>query len=98
MLLRWEHDDLCVGPEVDTLAAVFSRDFGFAVDKFTIPVDQSVTKLSLVISNWMQLYDHHDNLFILYYAGHGRVSDAGRRVIWLKLLSLPARLKLARMA
>ena len=84
LLLQWEYDDLDVNPEVEAIASVFTRDFGFAVEKFTIPVDQSVTRLGIVVSEWMQLYDHHDNLFVLYYAGHGRLSEFGRRVIWHK--------------
>ncbi len=84
LLVRWEDDDLGVGTEVDCIAAVFKRDYNFQVEQFTIPVERSLWFLSRTISDWVDLYDHDDALLILYYAGHGRISNSGRTAIWYK--------------
>lgn len=82
--VRWEDDDLGVGTEVDCLADVFEKDYNFQVEQFTIPVERSLRLLSRTVSDWADSYDHDDVLLILYYAGHGRISDSGRTVTWYK--------------
>ncbi|KAI1177990.1 hypothetical protein F4777DRAFT_156979 [Nemania sp. FL0916] len=82
LMLQWEGDDLGVNAEVDALAQVFSRDFGFSVDLFYIPLEKSLRRLTTVVTDWVDRHDRPDNLFILYYAGHGRISGSGRTVVW----------------
>jgi len=82
--MRWEHDDLGVAPEVDALATVFDRDFGFEVSQLTIPVDNSIYRLNRALLDWVEAYDHDGVLLILYYAGHGQISDWGRTLMWCK--------------
>ncbi|KAK0742701.1 hypothetical protein B0T18DRAFT_391621 [Schizothecium vesticola] len=82
LLIRWDHDDLGVSPEVDALATVFDRDFGFGVSQLTIPVENSIHQLNRAILDWVEAYDHDGALLIIYYAGHGQISDFGRTLVW----------------
>ncbi|KAK3377174.1 hypothetical protein B0T24DRAFT_486480, partial [Lasiosphaeria ovina] len=84
LLLRWEYEDLGVGSEVEALAQVLDRDYGFQVQQCQIPVERPIRKLTQTISNWVDDHDSEHNLFILYYAGHG-VIDEGRQVVWRNL-------------
>jgi len=84
LLMRWEHDDLGVAPEVDALATVFHRDFGFDVSQLTIPIDDPIRRLNHAVLDWVDAYDCDGSLLILYYAGHGQISDSGRTLIWSK--------------
>lgn len=40
--------------------------------------------LNIAVLKWAESYDHEHRHFILYYAGHGRISDPGRTVAWYK--------------
>ncbi|KAM7214728.1 hypothetical protein V8F06_009893, partial [Rhypophila decipiens] len=82
LMMKWEHDDLGVGPEVDALATVFDRDFAFDVSQLSIPVDNSLCQLNRAILDWTEAYDDEGVLLILYYAGHGQISDSGRTLVW----------------
>ncbi|KAK3358325.1 hypothetical protein B0T24DRAFT_540648, partial [Lasiosphaeria ovina] len=73
-------EDLGVGSEVEALAQVRDRDYGFQVQQCQIPVERPIRKLTQTISNWVDDHDSEHNLFILYYAGHG-VIDEGRQVV-----------------
>lgn len=81
--LQWQHDDLGVGDEVDRLMEVFRSRYGFNTEKREIPSSRPTLMLMQTISSWTEQYDEPGNLFILYYAGHGKI-DEGRQVIWMK--------------
>jgi hypothetical protein len=72
-----------VGEEVEKLSEVFRLGYGFAVESWQIPSSKPVLKLTQKISNWVDDHDNENNLFILYYAGHGKIDD-GRQVLWRK--------------
>ncbi|KAK3370438.1 hypothetical protein B0H63DRAFT_528159 [Podospora didyma] len=82
LLISWEHDDLGVAPEVDALATVFDRDFGFGVAQIIIPVEKSLFQLTHALLDWVESYGSDGSLLIVYYAGHGLVSESGRTLIW----------------
>ena len=84
LLIKWEHDDLGVAPEVNAIDTVFHRNYGFDVRQLTIPIDNSVRQLNRVILDWVDDYDGDKVLLIVYYAGHGQISDPGRSLIWSK--------------
>lgn len=84
--MKWEHDDIGVASEVEALATVFESDFGFQVNQFTIPAENSLRVLTITVLEWAESYDRDDCLLILYYAGHGRISDSGRTLVWNKLV------------
>ncbi len=84
MLIRWEHDDLGVASEVDALATVFGRDFGFDLSQLTIPIKNSLLQLNRAVLDWDEACDGDGSLLILYYAGHGQLSDFGRSLVWSK--------------
>ncbi|KAK5662250.1 hypothetical protein OQA88_8155 [Cercophora sp. LCS_1] len=80
--MSWEHDDLGVAPEVDALATVFDRDFGFGVSQIVIPVTNPLFQLTHALLDWVESHGGDGSLLILYYAGHGLISDSGRTLIW----------------
>lgn len=84
LLLQWEYDDLGVAPEVQALATVFEQDFGFHVENYVIPINKSFQHLNRTLLDWTDWHDHDDALLIVYYAGHGTISDLGRTLIWKK--------------
>ncbi|KAF8858627.1 hypothetical protein BDZ45DRAFT_743267 [Acephala macrosclerotiorum] len=80
-LIRWEDDELGVQQELKTLDNVM-RDYGFRTNIFLIPEHKSHWDLMRKTLDFIQDCDHEKNLFILYYAGHGRMNSA-RQVEWV---------------
>ncbi|KAH8880190.1 hypothetical protein GQ53DRAFT_546589 [Thozetella sp. PMI_491] len=87
LLLRWEYEDLGVDEEVQKLSEVFRLSYGFEVENWRIPSSKPVLKLTQTISHWVEKYDDEHNLFIFYYAGHGRIDD-GRQILWRNVRDL----------
>ena len=83
LLMQWDIEDLGVGEEVQKLHDVLSQGFGFDVEAWRIPSSKPVRKVNQKINDWVDDYDGENNLFILYYAGHGKIDD-GRQVVWHK--------------
>ncbi|KAE9364287.1 hypothetical protein N431DRAFT_421152 [Stipitochalara longipes BDJ] len=82
ILLSWEDEDpnLPVSLEIESLRDVFINLYGFEVEEWRIPDVKSHTALNLKI---LQFLDDSDakHLKIVYYAGHGKLSNHGQ-AIW----------------
>ncbi|CZR65522.1 uncharacterized protein PAC_15422 [Phialocephala subalpina] len=74
-LIRWEYDGLGVRQELNTLDAVL-QDYGFQTNIFLIPEQNSQWNLTRRTLDFIQDCDNEKNLFILYYAGHGRMNSS----------------------
>ncbi|KAH9220602.1 hypothetical protein DL95DRAFT_239801, partial [Leptodontidium sp. 2 PMI_412] len=80
-LIRWEDDELGVQQELSTLDNVL-QDYGFQTNIFLIPAMNSHWDLMRKTLDFIQAYDNDQNLFVLYYAGHGRMNGA-RQAEWI---------------
>jgi hypothetical protein len=81
-MMRWTQDDLGVAQELNALASVFQDEYGFNVEEWKIPADKkSHTNLMQKALDFLDDYDSEDNLFILYYAGHGFINQ-DRQSTW----------------
>jgi hypothetical protein len=78
ILLSWEDEDpnLPVSLEIETLADVFSNLYGFEVEQWLIPSDNSHNKLNKKILNFLG-DDDASHLKIVFYAGHGKLTNHG---------------------
>lgn len=68
-------------PELERLCDVFERGYAFKVEKWTIPTVNSHRKLMGKALNFIEDFDARDNLFIVYYAGHGTINE-NRQSMW----------------
>jgi hypothetical protein len=74
--MYWEVDTLGVESELSTLRDVFERQYGFNVETWLIPAtEKSHNSLTQKALNFIDNFDSKDNLFILYYAGHGLINE-----------------------
>jgi hypothetical protein len=84
-LIRWEEDGvdeaLCVRPEVERLCDVFESEYGFRVETWTIPTIKSHRHLMRKALDFVEDFDARDNLFIVYYAGHGTINE-NQQSVW----------------
>ncbi|KAF8854102.1 hypothetical protein BDZ45DRAFT_597553 [Acephala macrosclerotiorum] len=82
ILLSWEDEDpsLPVSLEIAALREVFINLYGFEVEEWKIPDVNSHTALNLKILQFLGDSDTK-HLKIVYYAGHGRLSNHGQ-AIW----------------
>jgi hypothetical protein len=80
-LIRWEDDELGVQRELNTFNNVL-QDYGFRTDVFLIPGVNSHWNLMRKTLDFIQACDNDQNLFVLYYAGHGRMNSA-RQAEWV---------------
>ncbi|PVH68756.1 hypothetical protein DL98DRAFT_629298, partial [Cadophora sp. DSE1049] len=84
-LIRWEGDDtdgdLVFETEMNSLCEVFERGYGFQVETWKIPIIKSHRKLMGMALDFIEEFDARDNLFIVYYAGHGTIND-NRQSVW----------------
>jgi hypothetical protein len=78
--MRWEEDELGVEPELHRLDQKF-QDYGFKTDRWLIPIRDSHLELMSKSIDLLRSADIERNLFILYYAGHGRINTA-RQAEW----------------
>jgi hypothetical protein len=79
-LIRWEQDELNVHPELNRLNNKF-QDYGFATNTWLIPSRDSHLELMSKAIDLIRASDNERNLFIVYYAGHGRINNA-RQAEW----------------
>lgn len=70
-----------VQPELERLCDVFERGYGFKVEKWTIPSAKSHRTLMGKALDFIEDFDSRDNLFIVYYAGHGTINE-NRQSVW----------------
>jgi hypothetical protein len=86
LLIRWEKEEpsLPVSLELNELCEVFSLDYGFNTETWTIPENDCHNQLSRKILDFIGISDdsRHD-LKIVYYAGHGLLTK-GRQPAWAK--------------
>lgn len=75
ILIKWATDDLGVGCELEALAKVLSRDYGYYVTNVSIPNKNSGRELMREIGEWMGYDSSPDILRIGVYAGHGYASS-----------------------
>jgi hypothetical protein len=74
-LIRWEEDELGVQPEMGRLDNMF-QTYGFKTNTWLIPNENSHLELMSNAIHLLRSSDNERNLFIIYYAGHGRINNA----------------------
>jgi hypothetical protein len=79
-LIRWEEDELGVQPEMGRLDNMF-QTYGSKTNTWLIPNENSHLELMSNAINLLRASDNERNLFIIYYAGHGRINHA-RQAEW----------------
>ncbi len=82
LLLSWEDDNLGVDREVKRLGYAFKNLYRFEVEEFKIPKKTPGKATTSRVSTFLE-NDGFDNLLIVYYAGHARLSQQpGQPPIW----------------
>jgi len=84
LLIAWKPQDpkLPVAFELCRLQSVFKDIYYYEVEEFEIPDDDSHAERSEKIDAFVKLNKNsRDDLKIVYYAGHGRLS-ATKELIW----------------
>jgi len=81
LLLSWEDEDprLPVSLEVCALKDVFVNLYGFEVEEWQIPATNSHMELNLKVLEFLK-DSSINHLKIVYYAGHGKLSNHGQAV------------------
>ena len=84
LLLSWEDEDpqLPVSLEIRDLKGVFVDLYGFEVEEWRIPTLNSHMELNLRILNFLK-DSTSKHLKIVYYAGHGKLSNHGQS-LWTR--------------
>jgi Caspase domain len=80
-LIRWDDDDPGVQQELRAVDNILTA-YGFITSVFLIPKLKSHWVLMRKTLDFVQERDSDRNLFILYYAGHGRMNNA-RQAEWV---------------
>ena len=82
LLLYWEDDDLGVIDEISVLERIFSDNYRYSTERWAIPSEDSDDSLLLKLHGFRKSNDRDDNLFIIYYGGHGYLNPS-RQPIWV---------------
>ena len=82
LLLSWAEDDLGVMVELNRLFKVFKDLYGFNVEKWLIPSEDSHGELGDRLRAFTKNHAGENALLIVYYGGHGFLNDY-RQPIWL---------------
>jgi hypothetical protein len=84
LLLSWEDEDpqLPVSLEIKELKDVFVNQYGFDVDEWQIPAANSHMELNMKVLQFLK-DSSSKHLKIVYYAGHGKLSNHGQ-AIWTR--------------
>jgi hypothetical protein len=83
LLMSWEDDTLGVETEMRLLGKVFSNLYRYEVQEFKIPTKTPGKATMREVSRFLE-NDGLDNLLIVYYAGHARLSlQANEPPIWV---------------
>ncbi|PVH69008.1 hypothetical protein DL98DRAFT_661904 [Cadophora sp. DSE1049] len=74
-LMRWENGEWGFERELDALRRVSQEEYGFDATMWVIPSNES-SQYDVMSNalNFIRDFDTSDNLFILYYAGHGLIN------------------------
>ena len=86
LIIRWakEESGLPVSLELNDLCGVFSVNYGFDTEIWTIPENDCHNQLSRKILDFIGIgNDSRHDLKIVYYAGHGLLTK-GRQPVWAK--------------
>ena len=75
LLLSWEEDLLGVSEEVAALRDIFQRTYNYDTEEWQIPSKRSHNSLVERVAGFLAAYEDKTALLIVYYAGHGRLSD-----------------------
>jgi hypothetical protein len=70
-----------VEPELARLDNIF-QDYGFTTKRWQIPIKNSHLDLMMKTGEFIRDADNDNNLFIVYYGGHGRINSE-RQAEWL---------------
>jgi hypothetical protein len=82
LALRWIDDDLGVFTELKALEHVLTDLYHFEVHTYSIPSEKPDKALKRRVLDFLD-QDGPETLFILYYAGHARLSlQANEGPIW----------------
>lgn len=86
LLLSWEDEDpqLPVSIEIKDLKDVFVNMYGFEVDEWQIPAVSSHGALNMKVLRFLE-DSNPKHLKIVYYAGHGKLSNHGQ-AMWTRLV------------
>lgn len=76
LLASWQDDDLGVWTEIDKLEVLFSEAYGYQVEQILIPSHNPDDVFGHNFQDFIQKYQHHQNLLIVYYGGHGRLNNS----------------------
>jgi len=73
--MRWENGEWGFERELDALRRVFQEEYCFETTTWIIPSNES-SQYDIMSNalNFIRDFDNSDNLFILYYAGHGLIN------------------------
>ena len=79
ILLSWEDEDpnLPVSVEINELASVFTNLYGYEVEKWLIPSENSHNRLQTRVLEFLGSSEP-EHLKIVYYAGHGKLTNHGQ--------------------
>ena len=79
ILLSWEAEDpnLPVSVEITELATVFTSLYGYEVEQWLIPSDNSHNRLQTKVLEFLGSGEA-EHLKIVYYAGHGKLTNHGQ--------------------
>lgn len=88
ILLSWEDEDpkLPVSVEIKTLKDTFTDVYGYDVEEWLIPAEDSHNQLQARILKFLGGSDPR-HLKIVYYAGHGKLTNHGQPA-WTRYCSL----------
>ena len=81
LLLSWEEDNLGVKEEIIELEFVLKQGYRYETEHWKIPSARSHNSLAMRLSNFLDQYERKDSLLIVYYGGHGYMSDS-RQCVW----------------
>ena len=82
LLLLWEDDDLGVIDEVKLLEKVFREIYKYNTERWFIPSQDADDALLEKLLAFRKSNERDDNLFIIYYGGHGFLNHS-RQPIWV---------------
>ena len=75
LLLRWREDILGVSEDLSALQEVFQHIYNYHTEEWEIPSNRSHNSLVKRLTDFLAAYEDGKALLIVYYAGHGRLSD-----------------------
>jgi hypothetical protein len=89
LMLSWENEDprLPVSIEIEELTEVFKNIYGFETEIWRIPDQNSHGMVSQKILDFaVMIDDPRDHLFIVYYAGHSKLTE-DRQLSWIRFVA-----------